>query len=448
MIKKYPFGDSIAIKDSTCKISELMIENNNIKTSKTGQVITIGRIKGNLKPGDKIYKTASILLNKEIEQTWNKENIKRPIDCKMVIEENKPISIYVKDNITGVVVEKTGAIPKKADNAGITAERIKEQLSKLGNTVFKIEDLRIKLEEKLIIPISNINEIRRESIIQLEKNILKTFIRKNKNTIPKIANEEIKYTQNPEVSICLNNMSETLKYEKIQEVDNIYIPLRFFINPTLKKQIQTLTSKFNVYLLMPAISKSNYEKINMQEVLKNDIKGVVISNLSQIEQFKNYTKIANYTLNISNNYTIKALKDYGITKYIVSPEFEKDAIKSLNYNLPKEVIVYGKTLLMTTEYCVIGTYKNCKGTCKEGKYKLKDRMGFEFPIITDRINCNNMIYNSKTTSIEWKDLKVNSIRIDILDENIEEINKIIKTHKNANRLEGKNYTNGNLNRKI
>ena len=182
MIKKYPFGDSIAIKDSTCKISELMIENNNIKTSKTGQVITIGRIKGNLKPGDKIYKTVSILLNKEIEQTWNKENIKRPIDCKMVIEENKPISIYVKDNITGVVVEKTGAIPKKADNAGITAERIKEQLSKLGNTVFKIEDLRIKLEDKLIIPISNINEIRREAIIQLEKNILKTFIRKNKNS--------------------------------------------------------------------------------------------------------------------------------------------------------------------------------------------------------------------------------------------------------------------------
>ena len=60
MIKKYPFGDSIAIKDSTCKISELMIENNNIKTSKTGQVITIGRIKGNLKPGDKIYKTVSL----------------------------------------------------------------------------------------------------------------------------------------------------------------------------------------------------------------------------------------------------------------------------------------------------------------------------------------------------------------------------------------------------
>ena len=75
-------------------------------------------------------------------------------------------------------------------------------------------------------------------------------------------------------------------------------------------------------------------------------------------------------------------------------------------------------------------------------------MGFGSPISTGRINCNYMIYRSKTTSIEWKDLKVNSIRIDILDENIEEINKIIKTHKNSNRLEGKDYTSGNLNREI
>ena len=103
---------------------------------------------------------------------------------------------------------------------------------------------------------------------------------------------------------------------------------------------------------------------------------------------------------------------------------------------------------MTTEYCSIGTYKNCPGTCKQGTYKLKDRMGFEFPIYTDRINCNNLIYNSKITSIEWKDLNVNSIRMDILDETIEEINNIIKTHKEGKRLEGQDYTNGNLNRTI
>ena len=103
---------------------------------------------------------------------------------------------------------------------------------------------------------------------------------------------------------------------------------------------------------------------------------------------------------------------------------------------------------MTTEYCMIGVYHNCPGTCTQGKYKLKDRMGFEFPICTDRINCNNFIYNSKITSIEWKNLNVNSIRIYILDETIEEINNIIKMQKEGKRFEGQDYTNGNLNRTI
>lgn len=75
-------------------------------------------------------------------------------------------------------------------------------------------------------------------------------------------------------------------------------------------------------------------------------------------------------------------------------------------------------------------------------------MDFEFPIYTDRINCNNLIYNSKTTSNRYEGLNADSIRIDILEENIEEINKIIEIHKSGERLEGMNYTNGNMGRSI
>ena len=44
--------------------------------------------------------------------------------------------------------------------------------------------------------------------------------------------------------------------------------------------------------------------------------------------------------------------------------------------------------------------------------------------------------------------KIDSIRIDILEENLEEIQNIINIHKRGDRLEGENYTNGNLNREI
>ena len=75
-------------------------------------------------------------------------------------------------------------------------------------------------------------------------------------------------------------------------------------------------------------------------------------------------------------------------------------------------------------------------------------MGLNFRICLDNIQTVSTIYNSKTTSILTKDFDNCSFRIDILDESIEEINNIIKTINSGDKLEGKDYTNGNLNRQV
>lgn len=72
----------------------------------------------------------------------------------------------------------------------------------------------------------------------------------------------------------------------------------------------------------------------------------------------------------------------------------------------------------------------------------------KFRILPDNIQSVTTIFNSKTTSISPKDFNVDFARIDILDESIDEINKIINTVKSRKKLEGKNYTNGNLQRDI
>ena len=70
-------------------------------------------------------------------------------------------------------------------------------------------------------------------------------------------------------------------------------------------------------------------------------------------------------MNVMNNHSIKELEDLGIERYTVSPETDKNTILSLNGNIENELIVYGRTLLMTTEYCAIGTFKNCPALCEE-----------------------------------------------------------------------------------
>lgn len=74
--------------------------------------------------------------------------------------------------------------------------------------------------------------------------------------------------------------------------------------------------------------------------------------------------------------------------------------------------------------------------------------GFEFRILPDNIQTVTTIFNSKTTSIQHIDTKVNSLRVDLLDENIDEINTITKAVFNGTKLEGRQYTYGNLNRDV
>lgn len=457
--KELNLGDSIAINDSSCKISELMKGNINIKSANSGQVVTVGRIKGRISNGDKIYRTVSDKLNKEIIQISSKENIKRPINAKIYLKENEQLKLEIEDLWSKTKLSKTeDTVVKKADNIGINEQRIKEQLSKTGNTPFEMRDIQVITDDNIIVPISMLNSIRRNALEELESELLKNFKRNKNIELENIIKTNENQSRNKEVkvSVLLNNIKNDIDYCNLSGVDNIYIPFKYFLSN--EKKVDEICKKFKTYLLLPAITKSNYEKLfdnNLKDVLNKDIRGIVASNLSHLEVINRYEEdikdldiIANYTLNISNNNTIKELGNLKVSKYIAPAELDKESIQSLEGDIEKEIIVYGRTLLMTTEYCTIGTLKNCPAICEKGTYKLRDRMGFEFPIYTDRVNCNNLIYNSKITSVSCKGLNADSIRIDILEETEEEIQRIIDTHKRGDRLEGENYTNGNLNREI
>ena len=72
----------------------------------------------------------------------------------------------------------------------------------------------------------------------------------------------------------------------------------------------------------------------------------------------------------------------------------------------------------------------------------------KFPIMPDNIQTVTTLFNSKISSISVDNFSVDYARIDILDETVSKINEIVQIVKSGKRLEGKDYTNGNLNREI
>ena len=71
-----------------------------------------------------------------------------------------------------------------------------------------------------------------------------------------------------------------------------------------------------------------------------------------------------------------------------------------------------------------------------------------FEVLPDNIQTVTTVFNSKITSLNPNNFNVDYSRIDVLQESIDEINAIINTVKSGKRFEGKDFTNGNLNREV
>ena len=488
-------GDTISLEkeQGTYTISELMDTNmKNIKFTEIGQTVIIGRMKGNIKLGDQIYKMSSKKLNLFAQNSCSKENRKVLLNCHISMKENKPISITVT-SASNIELYKnlelrytSDIIPIKAKTRPMDKNNIISQFSKTGSTPFAFKNLDIELDDKLFVPkLSTLNDLRRTILQMVEQYAIKTMKRTSSNidkrtitskkeihNIDNLLEKEEPYpynspTKKTKLSLLLNILHKDFDYTQLHDIENVYIPLKYFSMKDYQEILHVLDNKFNIYIYMPTIIKSNYKNLlssNIENTLSNyHIKGFVISNICNVKLLNtlftdlntNLELITNYTFNVYNSNTIQELKNLGICRYTISPELNREIIHNLCncIDLPNELIVYGRTPLLNMNYCLLGETDKCYPTCKQrcitnNKYELKDRLHMNFRILPDNIQTVTTIFNSKITSIYPKEFNIDYARIDVLDETIEEINEIIHRVHNNQRFDGNLYTNGNLNKDI
>lgn len=472
-------GDSVSVQkeDSKYLVSELMINNQNIKTANAGTRVTIGRMKGKISIRDKVYKVSSKKLDDSARASYeNCENRKVALDCIITIKKDTPIkmellaknepSSSIYHNAKVEVISDT--VPIDALKTPISVERVIKQISKTNNTPYTFENITVYLDDGLYVPsISSLNEIRRNAISKMEQEIKNRMVRKspvlNFNKEPTIT--YIPTLEHPKISLFLRNLFDNYDYSKLEhnKIDRIYLALKLFVDKNYTATIQYLSENYDLYIYLPTIIKSNYKNIivnSLDAITANfNIKGFVLSNIADFEFLKRYRGkynfVGNYSLNVFNNYTMEEYKKLGLNRITLSRELNQDGLNEIlnTSNIDTELIVYGNLPIMATNYCFLGKTNHCYPECglnckKDCKYYLKDRLGFEFRILPDSFQTVSLICNSKTLSITTKELPVTSVRLDMIDETIEQINEAVNKAYFRERLEGLQYTNGNLYKEV
>lgn len=405
------------------------------KNCSPNETITV-TISGNISKGDLVFRSFDKALDNKLKKTYAKPTRQQKISAYVKANVGSNLSLTLK--IDDIEVTKEGDIVELAKNASLSKENLISKLSKTGDTPFILDFINVDIDDNIYIPVSSINNLRREAIKDLEEKIINHYKRNN---------IYVKYEPDINLSTCqyltalVQNKNQFDACIKTKALKRIYVELSkdtldnldYFISKAKQNNVEIYIAL--LWILRKPMAKDFYAMLDILE--KSDIDGYLLRNYIKLDTNKKI--VADYTFNIFNNASLNFLLTL-FDKVTLSPELNLSELKGLS-SKDAEVVIYGKLPLMTTHQCPVGLFVGEKGNNRFCKLKnncnnfyLQDRTNTVFPIKNDCFNCVTTILNKApiftlNKASEINTLSTESFRLIFTDEKYEDVEQIILAHK-------------------
>jgi hypothetical protein len=411
-----------------------------------GDIVEIDFIK-NIKPKTPVYKTSDKQLVDNANKSFKEgiENKKINLKCEIFIK----VGYKIKFNLENIEIFSDEII-EKANNKEAEIDKIIERLSKTGGTPYNFIFNNIFVDKNAFIPVSVLNNLRRKAIEKYEeyrldfsaKRIIYPYDNYSYLKEEKVFNGKItlKVHNNSQLDTILENPNISEFVKEIYTEDFTLLEKYYSKFKTLG--INIIYSALGVirneeyYVLEKYLSKINSDIFNKVQIStwgsKNFFKSKFGTKKFNIDTY----------FNIYNSYSLKFFEKYFDAEDItISQEINKFEIKNLldkskERNSNVDMIIYGHTRSMLTEYCAMGVLtKDCHkdrrcSECARSDYILKDNENREFRLFQD-IFCRTEIRNHLTLDLrenikEIFELGIDRVRLDFTYENSDMVYSILK----------------------
>lgn len=317
---------------------------------------------------------------------------------------------------------KSNVLIEAACQTPLHKERIIEQLSKLGQSQFVVEDIEVSIDQNMTLSIKEINELRRQCIEKLNNQIINHKIHKNPKNEIKLIKKELSTTHF--YDILVSNL-EQLKIVMQYPSRYIYYP---FQEDTLEAYELCQNYNKEFVLFLPRIVKDK----NIKDIINTKVfqlsKRVVVNDFGFYNICKNKEIILGTGINIYNSYACQ----YFNKDKILSLEMSAKQIKNLNCHLLSTIYqIYGKVENMISDYCPITQYyygcqkKNCQ-LCKKSSFSLIDRKNEKFDLMMDE-QCRMHLLNCHPLYIQnYQDIATGGYFIHFTNENKFEVSDVLE----------------------
>src|SRR5207302_337153 len=343
-------------------------------------------------------------------------------------------------------VESTMPLERAAKQP-LIPERLREQLGRLGGTPFCLGEVKSLIEGQVMLPVSELNRLRREAVTQIEMQRaqpLQWTLTKDDSRRPrcqqrgardKEGNEALSHPKTAELIVLIRNLAQlgAVLDSGLQilycEFEN---PKRYrdAVEMIRSRQATTPEAKLEIWVAPPRIFKMG-EEWTLKQVRSCEADGYLVRNYDHLSFFAQDRRIGDFSLNVANRLTAQHFKEhFRLERLTASYDLNFSQLEALLQGAPPEwfeVTIHQHIPMFHMEHCVFcaflssGTdYTNCGRPCDKNDVKLRDRVGAEHPVKAD-VGCRNTVFNALAqTGAEYVSrmvaLGVRNFRIEFLHE--------------------------------
>ncbi len=378
-------------------VSRITIRGEKVQKAERNDIVSIGKLPEGTKY---IYKNYSKEINDRIIHNLKVSKRFSSVDAELYAEKGKEMVLkFSLNNLKGERISATikGNTITEDARKEITKEQIAEKLGELGETTFELGNVKIDYDGTSFIPFSELKNLKRECIKQLEIELLESYKRTGS---PKktylFSNEKIE--KEPLFSALVSN-KEQEKACRESGITKIYY-----------KQYDVAKEK----------NLDKTDKIKLDTNLASNLYQAVMGEKNGLKG-----QSLDWNLNVYNNYTLDLFSEFdNLETVFLSPELNYKQLKNIKSDkIKKGMVIYGYLKGMYIEHKIFDKeYKELKGDHYDRYKVLKNDLD------------NIELYLDKPMNLIPKldlirEFNFDELRIDFTFETPQEVKKIIGSLK-------------------
>ena len=341
------------------------------------------------KAGDEVYRLTS---EKQLQWARSLMIPAIPADMMVVAYPGKPLALTMTDGESSVTV--TGDTAAPAQSRAMSEEDARRSLGKLSDTPFSLRTLTVQTAGAFV-PVSALNQLRREACQQLAEARIAAFTRKAGREEPA---DDLIYPDTPDApSMAIVRTREQADAMQGAADLLVWYPEDFRAD-ALESGLRDMPD--GVWLQLPTVCEEKTLDLLYAFVQRNAGKlgGIVLGSVGQLGRTWNVPMGAGSGIPVMNRRAAQFLLEQGCRFVTASSELSGAELRTLMQNHPPVVVpAYGREQLMLLHHCPARTYLGLtKGhaacrMCDQHSpdalagQTLTDRRGTVYPLLRQRL---------------------------------------------------------------